>query len=675
MLLRRRSPAALLLVLAACTPPPAQQDAGPPAAEPGELTVVTGESLTGFADGVGRAARFAGITCMELAPDGATLYVADTFNGTVRSVDTQTAAVTTLAGAAQKLSTSDGIGAEARFTGPRGLGLSPDGATLFAADGPTLRRIDVATGAVTLVAGVASEEGYVDGSALEARLGYLLHDLAVTSDGSQVLIADRSNDVIRAMDVESEALSTLAGGGAPGVDGVGDEAGFIGPGGLALAGGSVYVADTFSHTLRSLDLTTREVLTVAGQRGVPGQTDGALDTALLNGPQGVATFGASLFATGFDGVLRRVDVTAGEVATVVGNSADARAVDGSATEARLGGAFAPPVIDEERGLLYYADLDAGSVRVVDLDTFAVSTLAGPVAPRGLVDGTLEHARFGRLYGVTATRDGARVYVADTDNGAVRLVERREGRVSTIIDTGIEAPVGLALDEENGRLFVSDAAAGRIVVVTLASQESAPLGAASFDTPWGVAYDGDGYLYVAEYGGAAVSRVHVASGEQERLAGSGVIGSDDGVGAAASFEGPVGVAYDDGRLFVSDFEASALRVVDVRSGEVSTLAGRAGEPGYRDGNDARFDGPSGLSFYEGALLVADAYNHVVRRIDPGTGETSTVLGDAATPGNLGFGGRTSVDTATLYEPEAMVVTDDGLLLVSEHALFLAEGALP
>lgn len=667
------------LLSIACAPVETPADAGPPVEdEPqGELFVVAGETTSGFSDGAGRAARFAGITCMELSADGSTLYLSDTFNGTVRALDVESAQVSTLAGAAQQLSTSDGTGDEARFAGPRGLGLSPDGSTLFVADGPTIRRVDLASGSVALAVGLPSEDGYVDGSALEARLGYLMHDLAVSADGATVFIADRSNDTIRAMDVASEAVSTLAGGGAPGADGVATEAGFDGPGGLALDDGVLYVADTFSHTLRALALDDASVSTVAGRRGASGTSDGPLETATLSGPQGLAVLEGALYATGFDGLLRRVDLAEDEISTPVGAAGDARALDGPAASARLGGAFAPPVADRARGRLYYADLDAGSVRVIDVGDGSVATLAGPVAPVGFVDGSLEEARFSRLFGVAASRDGERVYLADTDNGAVRLVERGGDRVSTLATGELTAPVSLALDEAGDRLFISDAGAGRVFVLPLQGGELSPLTEAAFNVPWGLAYDGAGALYVADYGAHLVHRVDVGTGEVELLAGSGAPGSADGTGPEASFRGPLGLAYDEegARLAVTDFEGHTVRLIDVDNGAVLTLSGQGGEAGFRDGDDARFDGPSGVSVSGGAIYVADALNHVVRRVDLATGETSTALGNPNRPGAPGFGLRVPQAEATLLEPEALVVSEAGLHLVAGYALYLLAAGEP
>lgn len=377
-----------------------------------KMVLVVGETTRGFVDGIGRAARFEGITCMTIAPDGGALYVSDTFNGVVRRVSTSTGEVTTIGGKALSFSTSDGFGPAVRFTEPRGIGITQDGGRLWIADGPSLRSMDLATAETVTWAGVPGEPGFVDGDAVEARLGFLIHDVEVSADNGTVYLSDRSNDRVRAWNVADETLATVAGGGSVGADGIGAQAGFDGNGGIVRAGETLYIADTFSHTLRSLALDTSDVTTIAGQPGQVGNLDGDFVTAQLDTPQGVAFKDGSLYAAGFDGLLRRVDLAATTVSTMP--------VTG------LTGTFSPPVADPTARRLFYADLETDAVLSIDLDTNAVVSLAGPVRPEGNQDGALEEARFGWIYGVVASPDGQRLYIADPANSAIRVVDLTRG---------------------------------------------------------------------------------------------------------------------------------------------------------------------------------------------------------------------------------------------------------
>jgi YVTN family beta-propeller protein len=148
----------------------------------------------GSADGVGSQAQFNGPA--GLAFDGSNhLYVADTQNGTIRVLDTQSATVTTLAGSPGSLGSDDGIGAQARFSAPTGLALDGRG-HLYVADGGNgnVRVIDLSTRAVTTVAGAAGIHGVRPGP-LPALLNTPF-GIAVTPQGAVVLGDNRENAVL-----------------------------------------------------------------------------------------------------------------------------------------------------------------------------------------------------------------------------------------------------------------------------------------------------------------------------------------------------------------------------------------------------------------------------------------------------------------------------------------------
>jgi len=215
----------------------------------------------------------------------------------------------------------------------------------------------------------------------------------------------------------------------------------------------------------------------------------------------------------------------------------------------------------------------------------VTTFAGGVS--GSTDGTGADARFKRPQGVAVDGDG-NVYVADSENYTIRKI----------------TPAG--------------------VVTTLAgtagSQGSADgTGAdARFYHPVGVAVDGDGNLYVTEDYNHTIRKITPA-GEVTTLAGTAELsGSDDGTGADARFDSPVGVAVDgDGNLYVTDRDNNTIRKV-TPAGVVITLAGAAGSQGSDDGTGplARFDSPVGVAVDgDGNLYVADRDNNTIRKVTP------------------------------------------------------------
>ncbi|NOT99899.1 MAG: hypothetical protein HOO97_12535, partial [Sideroxydans sp.] len=158
-------------------------------------------------------------------------------------------------------------------------------------------------------------------------------------------------------------------------------------------------------------------------------------------------------------------------------------------------------------------------------------------------------------------------------------------------------------------------------------------AASFDTPFGITSDSAGNLYVTDSFGQIIRKTTPA-GVVSTIAGTvATPGSADGTGAAASFSFPQGVAVDSaGNLFVADSGNHTIRKI-TSAGVVSTIAGTAGGFGSVDGTGAaaRFIGPGGIAVDSaGNLFVADSGNHTIRKITS-AGVVTTVAGSAVTPG--------------------------------------------
>jgi len=139
-------------------------------------------------------------------------------------------------------------------------------------------------------------------------------------------------------------------------------------------------------------------------------------------------------------------------------------------------------------------------------------------------------------------------------------------------------------------------------------------AARFNTPSGLAVDAKGVVYVADTANHAIRRVD-PSGRVTTVAGNGVPGWQDGPGASARFNGPIGIALDArGRLLVSDTYNDRVRVISP-TGDVTTLAGE-GVPGLVDGPAlaARFDTPTGLGVApDGSIVVADTGSGIPKEI--------------------------------------------------------------
>ena len=199
-------------------------------------------------------------------------------------------------------------------------------------------------------------------------------------------------------------------------------------------------------------------------------------------------------------------------------------------------------------------------------------------------------------------------------------------------------------------------------------------AARFSDPNGVACDRTGNLFIADTSNNTIRKVVILTGEVTTLAGSpGVPGSRDGMGTAARFHMPYAVASDStGNLFVTDYGSHTIRKVVIATGEVTTLAGSPYQLGSTDGAGAaaRFDGQHGMAS-DGAdsLFVADTYNHTIRKIVVSTQDVTTVLG---VPDRVGvvLGPR----PAGLRDPWGLALGPAGEIYISdygENAILVAD----
>jgi DNA-binding beta-propeller fold protein YncE len=232
----------------------------------GAVTTLAGSGSGWFAGGTGSAAMFYYPSGLDYSPDGSTIAVADQMNSRVRLIDVATGAVTTLAGSGSSVF-ADGIGSAASFYYLSDVSYSPDGSTIAVADfrNYRVRLIDVATGAVTTLAGSGSR-AFADGTGSAASFNYL-RGLDYSPDGSTIAVADQGNHRVRLIEVATGAVTTLAGSGSGAfADGTGSAASFNNPNGLAYSadGSTIAVGDKSNNRVRLIDVATAAVTTLAG---------------------------------------------------------------------------------------------------------------------------------------------------------------------------------------------------------------------------------------------------------------------------------------------------------------------------------------------------------------------------------------------------------------------------
>lgn len=241
-----------------------------------------------------------------------------------------------------------------------------------------------------------------------------------------------------------------------------------------------------------------------------------------------------------------------------------------------------------------------------------------------------------------------VFVADSLNHALKRVIIDTGKVD-IVAADLNMPVGLALSRDVGTAYVSSFA-NKIYKVNLATGHVSTLAGSGSATsqdgigteagihgPYGLARNSaETILYVAEYWNHRVRIIDIATGRVSTLAGSGRARRTDGIGPLASFASPSGLALtsDDKTLYVADTHNYAVRKVILATGAVTTLAG-SGVVGYANGigEEAAFSAVTGLalSANDDFLYIIDGKNHVVRELETRTGNVTTVAGTAGSRG--------------------------------------------
>lgn len=246
----------------------------------GVVTTFAGNIIPGSIDGIGIKASFVGPSGLTIDVSG-NLYIADTGNNKIRKIS-PTGVVTTVAGTGVGGSV-DGDISQASFHGPTDVAIDASG-NLYVADisNNKIRKI-TPSGAVSTFAG-SGVEGSIDGIGVLATLH---HPSSITIDTSgNLYVSEWGSHKIRKISPLG-VVTTLAGGGIYGVDGIGSIAGFALPSGLTIdTAGNLYVADIHSNKIRKI--TPNGVVTTFAGTGIAGSLDGLLATATFDRPFGVA---------------------------------------------------------------------------------------------------------------------------------------------------------------------------------------------------------------------------------------------------------------------------------------------------------------------------------------------------------------------------------------------------
>jgi hypothetical protein len=603
---------------------------------------------TGSADGSGGSARFNIPTGVAVDSSG-NVYVADSGNLTIRKV-TSGGDVTTLAGTPGQTGLADGTGSAALFGCPSGVAVD-SGGNVYVADSlnHVIRKVTTG-GAVTTFAGIPGQPGYADGSG-NAALFNTPTGVAVDGSGN-VYVADNLNHVIRKI-TSSGVVSTLA--GTPVLlgtfDGTGSAAMFNYPASVAVdSSGNVYVADSCNHSIRKVTaagtVTTlagtiiNRTGTQIGSSASPGFADSASGRTMFNYPYGVGVDGSGsvYVADTFNNAIRKVSQS-GNVTTIAGSPNQPDSTNGTGSGAR----FSNPsgITVDSGGNIYVADTNNSTLRMVTSSS-VVTLLAGQANITSTRYGISSVVRFNYPSGAAADGSG-HVYVADTYANTIRRLTLS----GTVVDT-ISGSV-------SGNVGAQGSADGTGTV-------------AMYNNPTGIAVDASGNIYVADSYNSTLRNITLTGTTwvTTTLVGSpGVTGTIDGTGSAVRLNYPSGVAVDSGtNIYVADSSSYTIRKITLSgtSWVSTTLAGTPGVSGSADGlgSAAQFGYPTGIAVDSGSnVYIADNGNCTIRKITP-AGLVTTIGG---TPGVAGS--MDGIGSAGLFSnPYSLTVDAKGNVYVAD-----------
>ena len=286
----------------------------------------------------------------------------------------------------------------------------------------------------TLVATIGSgESGATDGSFAKASF---FRPQGMALDGNSLYVADTANHLIRRVDLQAQTVETIAGTGAQGFDllkvGSARTVSLSSPWDLQLIGRTLYIAMAGLQQIWKLDLDKHEVATFAGS-GIEGTLDASLIEARFGQPSGITTDGKTLYSADSEGnVIRAIDPEKGEVSTLVGSRRyEFGDKDGQGGEARLQHPLGVVALNDK---ILIADTYNHKIKELDPRKRTVKTLLGTGKP-GQRDGSA--ASFYEPAGLSIAN--GKLYVADANNHAIRVVDLKTKATSTLYIKGLEPP--------------------------------------------------------------------------------------------------------------------------------------------------------------------------------------------------------------------------------------------
>ncbi|HZE69467.1 MAG TPA: thioredoxin-like domain-containing protein [Pyrinomonadaceae bacterium] len=307
--------------------------------------------------------------------------------------------------------------------------------------------------------------------------------------GNRLFIADSNHNRIVVTTLDGMLITTIGSGERGSADGAFDKAGFYRPQGMALDGDLLYVADTENHLIRQIDLKSRAVTTIAGtgEQSRDYFKSGPARTIALSSPWDLQLVGRTLYiAMAGPHQIWKLELDKKEVSTFAGSGREARR-DGPLLEA---GFAQPSGLAVRDNTLFVADSESNIIRAIDLGSGQVKTVVGgDLFEFGDVDGEGDDVRLQHPLGLFPLGD--KILIADTYNHKIKELDPRQQRVKTFLGTGKSGqsegaapsfyePGGLSV--ANDKLYVADTNNHAIRVVDLKTRAVSTLRIKGLEPP-------------------------------------------------------------------------------------------------------------------------------------------------------------------------------------------------
>jgi len=654
------------------------------------LTIAGSGTASTVDNATGTSATFNDPT--GIAVDANFIYVSDFGGNKIRKIAlTAPYTVTTFAGSGVA-SSLDGTGIAATFNTPFGIALDGAGNLYVTEWGNKIRQITPA-GVVTTIAGSGAVSS-VDGNGTAATFNDPANIVINPSTGVGY-VSEWTGDRIRKIELGGYAISPALSAGLSLESSTGTISGTPtainnGPVAYTVTGYNYYGASTTTVTLTTATLpvlttTAASVITVTTattggnvtdnggsvllEKGICWSTSAnptVSDTKVVNGSTATGIYTSAI--TGL------APLTTYYVRTYATNSV------GTAygTQVSFTTLIAPPAISYTTPNQFTANTPITALQVSNtggvvsgISQDIVSTLAGSIY--GYMNGIGTGAQFAANCDIAADASG-NLYVADRNNSAIRKITP-EGLVGTLYTAVADSNnlVGVATDTAGNVYFVDRmnnniskiTPNGVCTVIAGSGSVGANDGnglAASFANPEGIYVDSSGNIFIGDTGNNRIRKIAL-NGDVTTIAGSGLAGSEEGVGTIADFNKPTKIVSDAiGNLYVVDRGNHKIRKI-TPAGAVSTMAGN-NVAGFVNGtgNSAQFNTPQGIEIdASGNLYVGDFYNNMIRKITP-SGVVTTFTGIKNVLGSV----NGSITSATFKSPYGIVFDNIGNLCVSDFS---------